>query len=65
MTALHLAAANGHAGVVRLLLELGAHPETENAGGFRPAQLTNREDIKDMLREAATLGRKYPRKNMW
>ena len=55
MTALHLAAANGHADVVRLLLDFGISG-SENTGGFTPAQLTKREDIKEMIHGATGAG---------
>jgi ankyrin repeat protein len=49
MTALHMAAGAAHANIVGLLLSWGAKPDITNAGGFTPAQLTDRQDIRDML----------------
>jgi ankyrin repeat protein len=56
MTPLHIAAIEGHADIVRLLLYSGAKPECENVEGFTAAQLTKREDIKEMIHGATGAG---------
>jgi uncharacterized protein len=53
VTSLHSAAAGGHAGIVRLLLESGAEPNSRQQGGFTPlhsaAQNGNVESLKLLL----------------
>lgn len=60
VTPLHSAAAGGHAGIVKLLLEHGADPNAAQDGGFTPlhsaAQNDDRESVEALLEAGADPG---------
>ncbi|KAF9100850.1 hypothetical protein BGX27_000227 [Mortierella sp. AM989] len=58
-TALHDSAQNEHQDVVRLLLEYGADPDFKNSKGDKPCDVTEDEDILELLKTGAR-GTKKP-----
>ena len=50
-TALHAASYNGHAAVVKRLLEVGADLHTHNRFGLTPEQEASTEEIKDLFEQ--------------
>ncbi|KAF9353166.1 hypothetical protein BGX26_009036, partial [Mortierella sp. AD094] len=58
-TALHDSAQNEHLEVVKLLLEYGADPDFKNSKGDKPCDVTEDEDILELLRTGAR-GTKKP-----
>ncbi|KAF9425947.1 hypothetical protein BGZ76_003000, partial [Entomortierella beljakovae] len=58
-TALHDSAQNGHLDVVRLLLEYGADPDYKNSKGEKACDVTEDDDILDLLKTGAK-GTKKP-----
>ncbi|KAG0001151.1 hypothetical protein BGZ79_005038 [Entomortierella chlamydospora] len=61
-TALHDSAQNEHLEVVRLLLEYGADPDFKNSKGDKPCDVTEDEDILELLKTGAR-GTKKPIQN--
>ncbi|KAG0235232.1 hypothetical protein BGX31_004337 [Mortierella sp. GBA43] len=51
-TALHDSAQNEHADVVRLLLEYGADPDLKNSKGEKPCDVTEDDEILELLKTA-------------
>ncbi|KAF8959891.1 hypothetical protein BGZ46_001676 [Entomortierella lignicola] len=58
-TALHDSSQNEHQDVVRLLLEYGADPDFKNSKGDKPCDVTEDEDILELLKNGAR-GTKKP-----
>ena len=54
LTALHLAASNGHPSVCNLLIQFGADLFLTNEEGLTPLQMTNSDEVKEILIEAET-----------
>ena len=54
LTALHLAASNGHPSVCSLLIQFGADLFLTNDEGLTPLQITSYNEVKEILIEAET-----------
>ena len=52
-TTLHLAARGENVNMIRILLEKGLEPSAKAGNGHTPADMTDNEEIKHLLREAA------------
>ncbi|WP_395462623.1 ankyrin repeat domain-containing protein [Wolbachia endosymbiont of Cantharis cryptica] len=50
-----MAAQNGHIEIVRVLIEKGANPLLRDKNGKTPRDLAENDDIKELLRQRATI----------